>query len=65
MAVVGKNSKAKATGFLEGCHFIVELGVLSQIKKKEIFSSLEAHGGVLDFVISKKVFTLPAFTTQK
>eukprot|EP00026_Physarum_polycephalum_P002983 Phypoly_transcript_02992.p1 GENE.Phypoly_transcript_02992~~Phypoly_transcript_02992.p1 ORF type:complete len:821 (+),score=244.04 Phypoly_transcript_02992:128-2590(+) len=53
MAIVGKN-KTKATGYFEGCRFLVELGIISQSKKKEIISSIEINGGVLDFVVSKK-----------
>ena len=60
MAIVGKNNKT-TSGFFEGCHFIVELGVLSQSRKKDIFNSIEVNGGIVDFVISKKVYPLHTF----
>lgn len=61
MAIVGiKSNKTERSGFFEGCRFIIELGVISQSKKKEFHQSIEANGGTIDFVVSKKV--LPSNT---
>jgi hypothetical protein len=55
MAFGGKGKAPVVDGFFAGTHFFIELGVISLPKKKEIISNIENNGGVIDFVISKKV----------
>lgn len=58
----GRVEGVRGDGMFEGMRVFLELGVVSLSKKKEVVASIEAHGGAIDFVISKKtthVVTLP------
>lgn len=40
-----------------GLHFVLELGAVSLKRKKQVITAIEHFGGILEFIITKKVPT--------